>query len=486
MTAPSENDSPDVDVLGVSTQSTSASAAAATAASPATSSTAERVQGPTKDPHVSADGHRPTKTELWRLGIGFTFSAVVCAIPWVTISTLVLPAVLRSIDQRHAEAILGTINAVGSVVALLANIVFGALSDNTRSRFGRRTPWIVAGGLVAGISMGLIALFQGNVWMIGILYCLAQMGYNMMLAPFVACMSDRIPDANRGVISGFYGAGIAVGQTLGNYVGAAFVRQGSRGLTAGWILALVVFGLIGIVTVLIWPREKSSRSGKQEKLTGKQIAQSFIPPVGKGVADFYYALAGRTLMMAGYQMVNSYLLYIATDFIFAGSGKNAETQGAALIAAMAIPQLIVTLIAALTAGPVTDHIHMRKTPVALAACLFAVGIAMPLIFRNTTGIYLYAIIAGFGYGVYNAIDQALNVDVLPNPDQAGKDLGILNLANTLSTVLGSIFTSVIVASFKSAQNATRTPSGAYVVVFIVAIVLVLAAAALIMRIKRVK
>jgi MFS family permease len=122
-----------------------------------------------KDPHVSADGHRPTKSEIWRLGIGFTFSAVICAIPWVALSSLVLPATLNNIDPSSKEAILGMINAIGSIVALLANFIFGALSDNTRSRFGRRTPWIIAGGLVAGISMGLIALFQTNVPMVTIL-----------------------------------------------------------------------------------------------------------------------------------------------------------------------------------------------------------------------------------------------------------------------------------------------------------------------------
>ena len=55
------------------------------------------------------------------------------------------------------------------------------------------------------------------------------MGYNMMLAPYVAVMSDRVPDKVRGTISGFYGAGIAVGQTLGSVVGAAFLRQGQSG-----------------------------------------------------------------------------------------------------------------------------------------------------------------------------------------------------------------------------------------------------------------
>ncbi len=82
-----------------------------------------------KDPHVSADGHRPTKSEIWRLGIGFTFSAVICAIPWVALSSLVLPATLNNIDPSSKEAILGMINAIGSIVALLANFIFGALSD---------------------------------------------------------------------------------------------------------------------------------------------------------------------------------------------------------------------------------------------------------------------------------------------------------------------------------------------------------------------
>lgn len=85
---------------------------------------------------------------------------------------------------------------------------------------------------------------------------------------------------------------------------------------------------------------------------------------------------------------------------------------------MTVITFIVSLAAVVTAGPITDKIHIRKLPVALASCLFAVGAAMPLIFRSPLGMYLFAGIAGFGYGVYNAIDQALNVAALPNPDEA--------------------------------------------------------------------
>ena len=436
-----------------------------------------------RDPMVSADGHRPSKTEIVRLGVGFTLSAVACAIPWVALSAVILPQVLENIDPATKESMLGTINAVGSIVALLANVIFGTLSDMTRSRFGKRSPWIVLGGLIAGLSVGLIALAQHSFPAILVLWCCAQLGYNVMLAPFVATMSDRVPDKVRGTISGFYGAGIAAGQTLGNVVGAKLNDNGATGVTLGWLIGAAVFALIGIITVAIWPREGSNVNEKREEITAKSVLMNFRPP--RHAPDFYFALVGRTLMMGGYWMINSYLFYISQDYIYAGQ-PHAKDSANALIAVMGVITLVVSLIAALTAGPITDKIGRRKLPVALASCLFAVGILMPLLMPSRTGMLLFAAVAGLGYGVYNAIDQALNVSVLPNPDEAGKDLGILNLANTLSTVIGSVFTSTIISISKGMHHVTATPPSAYRVVFIVAIAIVLIAAYLIMRIKKVK
>ena len=414
-----------------------------------------------RDPMVSADGHRPSKSEIVRLGVGFTLSAVVCAIPWVALSTVILPQVLQNINPATKESMLGTINAVGSIVALLANVIFGTLSDMTRSRFGKRTPWIVVGGLIAGLSVGLIAMSQHSFPTILVLWCMAQLGYNVMLAPFVATMSDRVPDKVRGTISGFYGAGIATGQTLGNVVGARLNDHGASGVTLGWLIGAAAFALIGIITVIVWPREKPNVNEKRENITVKSVLMNFRPP--RHAPDFYFALVGRTLMMGGYWMINGYLFYISQDYIFAGQPK-AKDSANALIAVMGVITLVVSL----------------------ASCLFAVGIVMPLAMPSRVGMLLFAAIAGLGYGVYNAIDQALNVSVLPNPEEAGKDLGILNLANTLSTVIGSVLTSTIISISKGMHHVTATPPSAYRVVFIVAIVIVLVAAYLIMRIKKVK
>jgi hypothetical protein len=38
---------------------------------------------------------------------------------------------------------------------------------------------------------------------------------------------------------------------------------------------------------------------------------------------------------------------------------------------------------------------------------------------------------GLAFGMYAAVDTALVVDVLPDPDKPGKDLGVMNIANSL-------------------------------------------------------
>lgn len=95
--------------------------------------------------------------------------------------------------------------------------------------------------------------------------------------------------------------------------------------------------------------------------------------------------------------------------------------------------------------------------------------------HNALGMILFSAIGGFGYGMYGSVDQALNVDVLPNEEEAGKDLGILNIATTLGQMVGPIVTSAIVVA-----------TGSYAMVFPTAIVMVALACVFILMIKKVK
>ncbi len=108
------------------------------------------------------------------------------------------------VPLAEQTSVIGVIAGVGALFAVIGNVLFGRLSDRTTSRFGRRRPWIVAGTVVMTIAFVVMALGQtGPVITAG--WCLAQLGANATLAPFIATISDQVPKFQRGRVSALLG-----------------------------------------------------------------------------------------------------------------------------------------------------------------------------------------------------------------------------------------------------------------------------------------
>lgn len=419
---------------------------------------------PTSDPNIAPDTGAPfTTARTIRFGAGFLGFGLLWIVGLQIIAAVLLPQRLKDIGVASPESLLGTISAVTAIVSLVSNLVFGTLSDRSRSRFGRRAPWILAGAIIAGVTLAAIG-FLPDPLSITVVYCLSMVGLNMMLAPAVAVLADRVPQRLRGTMSAFYGGGLAAGAPLGSLIGAAFLTASAPGFVLGGVLMVVG----GIVALVVWPREQSARDLPATAAGFAELLRSFRPP--RNAPDFYLAFAGRLFMLVSYQMVMAYQLYIVQDHI----GLDAA-QTAATIATMSVILLVVSLIGSVVSGPISDLIGRRKVPVVSASVLFAVGVAMPWIWPTPMGMFLYAGIAGFGYGVYTSVDQALNVDVLPDEKEFGKDLGILNLSTTAGQTVGPLITSAIVVA-----------TGGYSLVFLVSIVAAVLGSVFILFIKKVK
>ena len=69
--------------------------------------------------------------------------------------------------------VFGTVTGLGAAVSVVANPVFGAISDRTVSRFGRRVPWIVVGGLTGAVALLVLAVAD-SVPVMALGWCLAQ------------------------------------------------------------------------------------------------------------------------------------------------------------------------------------------------------------------------------------------------------------------------------------------------------------------------
>jgi len=421
-------------------------------------------EGRTAEELIPDTGKPVSKLNLGRFGAGFIFFCIVFMMSGTIGSTVLLPARFNTLGIGQGETILGTMNSIGIIFALISNVIFGSLSDASHSRFGKRTPWIIIGGPIAGIGFYLTSISPTLPTIIAS-WSLLQISLNCMIAPCVAILSDRVPQKYRGSMSAFYGAGQIVGQSTGTIIGSAFIDAPKT----GFMIDTICWCLCGIGTVLLLPRELSAATADAERFDIRQIAMQFRPPT-KGARDFYLALVGRLMLIFGYNMIVGYQLYVCMKYI----GQDAKAA-ASTVSTMAVITMVVPLVVPLVSGPISDRIGKRKLPVFVSSTIIAIGIAVPWVLKSQFSMFVYAALMGLGYGIYMVVDQALNVDVLPNPNEAGKALGILNLANTLGQVIAPIVVSSIVVA-----------TGGYFLVFPIAIAAVTIGAVVILFIKKVK
>jgi MFS family permease len=318
----------------------------------------------------------------------------------------------------------------GAIAALVGNPIFGALSDRTRSRFGRRTPYLV-GGAVAGFAALASIGMATSLGMVLVGWCLAQLAFNAVLAAMVAIVPDQIPSPQRGTVVGILGMCMPVGQIVGTFL----VQQLAGNLT----LALLVPGALGLVAVvalaLVLPRglppapvvvaAGSGASGAPARSRGFDLLAH---------RDFSWAWLSRVLFVMGSIFLQAYQPFLLIDEL----GFDAS-QVPRLIFRSTLVQAAMTVVWSLIAGRLSDRTGRRK-PIAMAgSVLQGLGLWLIAASHSYTTFLLGVALTGMGHGVYEGVDLALVTEVLPDRDRhAAKDLGLLNITNTLPQVVAPL------------------------------------------------
>ncbi|QPI46325.1 MFS transporter [Weissella paramesenteroides] len=369
----------------------------------------------------------------FKLGFGLLFGVVGWLVPYLGINTTLLPAKIQQISPDNKVQIVALLATIAMIVATIANIIEGALSDRTVSRWGKRNPWIFVGMITTVICFFFLTKVTTIVGLI-VNWSIYQVALNMMVAPLVAFIADKAPKKYRGSISAFYGVGNNMGQPVGTLIASNFITNISSGIYI-FIVFEVVFTLLSLFLI----GDGSNVGEKSKKLHGAELFEAFSFPIHGDVRDFYFAVFGKLLFVSAQSIITGYQLYIFTDYIKLSSAGAAHN-----LSIMSIILLITGVLFGIIGGPLADKFHSLKLLVALATVAMGVGIIVPGLTPSTWTMLVYATLSGAAMGMYNSVDQALNVSVLPNPDNSAKDLGIVNLANSLGQVLGPIVASMVV------------------------------------------
>lgn len=330
-----------------------------------------------------------------------------------------------AIPENGGTAAAAVLGGFGALFATIANVLFGRLSDRTTSRFGRRRIWIVTGTVIMTVAFAIMAVAP-SLFMATVGWSLAQLGANMTLAPFIATIADQVPKFQRGKITAALGIAQNVGILGGTYVAQWFAGQLIIMFVAPAILAIVVM----VIFALVLPDRVLPI--KPPRATLRDWWETFwVSPVKH--PDYGLAWWSRFLItFASFGFTTFRFFYLLNHI------QVAEKEIPAVISTSVLIYTIALVIVSYLSGWLSDKIGRRKIFVWSSTALFAFGTFALIFVHDVPTFFLLEGMLGVAYGMYVGVDLALVVDVLPNPDDSGKDLGVFNIANALPQTIAPL------------------------------------------------
>ncbi|MFF9623600.1 MFS transporter [Streptomyces griseosporeus] len=415
---------------------------------------------------------------LGRLRVTLPAANVALYLLWFGVGSFLLPIQVAHITGSHDTAALSTASTVGAVLATVGNPVFGQLSDRTRSRFGRRAPWIVLCAVLGALALVMQA-HAASIAVLGLSWGVVQFIMNGYQAALTAAMPDRVPAARYGTFSALVGLGVPLGTIVAALVigGVPGVKFGLDGVIGGFggrfagengyylIAAAVVLAALAFVVV---SPDQDARALPRERFSPKEFLANFwVNP--RSHPDFGWAFLSRLGVMLGYFIVVTYNMYLLADHIKIPPQDLLPTVGFLMIV-----NAVCTVIASVVAGPIADRVGRVKPFVLTSGIAAALALTLPMLWPTEGGMLAYNVVGGTAFGVYLAVDMALITKVLPRTADAGKDMGVINIANAGPQILAPTVAGWIVAA------------GGYAALFPVAAVVSLVGALGVLRVRSVR
>jgi MFS family permease len=401
-------------------------------------------------------GEPTVRRRDWMLIISLAVVFFVLLTLYVAVLQVLLPNQIQDFDPAGKATNLGVLFAITSVFSTTITPLSGALSDRTRSRFGRRTPWIVLGALIGGGALILVPYAHGMA-AITATWLVASISLNSMQTPIITVIAERLPPSERGMASGVVGAAMTGGVSAGTVFGGLFahdIRFAYCVLGLGIIAACVAF-------VFLNPEPKTKLEPPPLFRLGAFLGSFWVSP--REYPDFAWAFFGRFTIYMGYQAVSTYLLYILEDHI-----GLSQVDANRMIARLASVTFVALIFASVCSGWLSDRIRRRKPLVFGAALFMAAAVAAPVVAPSIPGMIVYAVLIGIGYGAFMSVDLALMTQVLPKRpgagDSIGQDLGILTTAINIPQILSPVLAAALLGATGNNYSVLFVAAGAFVFV----------------------
>ena len=188
------------------------------------------------------------------IGLAF-FSILMLWQIYNTYCPLILNELLESKFQNADKLtyIIGIIMAMDNLAALILMPIFGNLSDKTKTKYGKRMPYILIGMLASAIVFPFIAVmylinnFIGVILFMGLVLTIMQ----CYRSPAVALMPDITPKPLRSTANGIINLVGYIGAILGGVLAMIFKKSPGESLSMNYLWPFIISSVFMLLAMII-------------------------------------------------------------------------------------------------------------------------------------------------------------------------------------------------------------------------------------------
>lgn len=341
---------------------------------------------------------------------------------YLPLLTFLMPLKIEAVAGDGRFALVAATAISGAVAASLSNILFGWLSDRSVAAGRGRRGWM-GGGLVATALSYIFIAMAATPATIILSIMIFQTALNAMLSPLAAIMADEVPDTQKG----FAGGLLACANPTASAVLAILVGISALGETAQ--LAIVVLAFTACVTPLVLSLSRPLPIPIEPRAV-----------VRSGRSDLAAVWGARLFMQVAGAVLSMYLLYYFESITAHEPARDlASHVGQLLTISFILPLPIAILV-----GRLSDRLDRRKPFLLAAAAVAAIGLLGMALARSwAMGAVAFGL-RSIGSGVFLPLQSAFAMQLLPDPRHRGRDLGLINLTNTMPGVIGTLLAWLLV------------------------------------------
>ncbi|MBN2387055.1 MAG: MFS transporter [Anaerolineales bacterium] len=350
---------------------------------------------------------------------------------WNALHPIILPAVLLNyVPDSQKNTSLGLMTFVGLIVAMLVQPISGALSDGWVSRFGRRRPLMVLGTLFDYGFLAILGWAGGLTWLF-IGYIGLQFSSNIAHGPAQGLLPDQVADEKLGQASAIKTVMDMLALIVASLVAGNLLDPSGRDPSLVILVTMGVMFVTTLVTIFFTPEEPTVRAGAVpgRAAVWRGLRDQFRVDF-RANSSYWWLIVERLVFLLAIYGVQQFAQYYIQDVL---QVENPVQATGNLMASLAVGLVLLSL----AGGWLSDRFGAKRVLVA-ASLLAASGSLLLLLVDSAAALGVYGSILGAGAGLFLTANWALASRLAPG-EEAGKYLGLTNIATAGSAALGRLW-----------------------------------------------